>query len=68
MILRSKYESTELSGKETELLLLLYHNENKILEREYILNQVWQDTGEYVGRTLDVFISKLRKKWNQMLI
>lgn len=62
MILRSKYESTELSGKETELLLLLYHNENKILEREYILNQVWQDTGEYVGRTLDVFISKLRKK------
>lgn len=62
MILHSKSESTELSGKETELLLLLFNNENKTLEREFILNQVWQDTGEYVGRTLDVFISKLRKK------
>ena len=62
MILFSKSESIELSGKESELLLLLYQHENKILEREYILNQVWQDTGEYVGRTLDVFISKLRKK------
>lgn len=62
MILHSKSESTELSGKESELLLLLYTNENKTLEREFILNQVWQDTGEYIGRTLDVFISKLRKK------
>ncbi|MBL7897789.1 MAG: winged helix-turn-helix domain-containing protein [Crocinitomicaceae bacterium] len=57
-----KTESAELSGKESELLLLLYSNENKTLEREFILKQVWQDSGEYVGRTLDVFISKLRKK------
>ncbi len=62
MILHLNTESIELSGKESELLLLLFSNENKTLEREYILNQVWQDTGEYVGRTLDVFISKLRKK------
>lgn len=62
MMLHSKSESIELSGKESELLMLLYTNESKTLEREFILNQVWQDTGEYVGRTLDVFISKLRKK------
>lgn len=52
----------ELSAKETDLLYLLYTHENETLEREYILNQVWKDEGNYVGRTLDVFISKLRKK------
>ena len=32
------------------------------MEREVLLNKVWGDQGDYVGRTLDVFISKLRKK------
>jgi DNA-binding response OmpR family regulator len=32
------------------------------VERDEILNKVWGDDGDYVGRTLDVFISKLRKK------
>jgi len=35
---------------------------NTTVEREVILNIVWGDEGDYVGRTLDVFISKLRKK------
>lgn len=53
----------ELSGKEVELLLLLYTNKNKVVEREQILKQVWGNEGDYVGRTLDVFVSKLRKKF-----
>ena len=52
----------ELSSKETDLLSLLVSNENKTLERDHILNIVWADEGNYVGRTLDVYISKLRKK------
>jgi len=52
----------ELSSKELELLLLLLQNKNQTIEREAILNEVWNDDGAYVGRTLDVFISKLRKK------
>lgn len=52
----------ELSGKETDLLLLLHAHSNAILEREFILEAVWGDKGSYVGRTVDVFISKLRKK------
>lgn len=52
----------ELSSKESDLLELLYINENKTLERDYILNVVWNDDGDYIGRTLDVSISKLRKK------
>lgn len=57
-----KKNRMELSGKEADLLLLLYNAANTTVEREYILNAVWGDDGDYVGRTLDVFISKLRKK------
>jgi len=52
----------ELTSKESDLLYLLYSSANVTLEREHILNAVWGDEGDYVGRTLDVFISKLRKK------
>lgn len=62
MILIFKDESVGLSSKESDLLFLLFSNENKTLERETILNAVWGDGGNYMGRTLDVFISKLRKK------
>ena len=62
MLLLLKTQSIELSGKESDILFLLFSNENKTLEREYILNIVWGDDGDYVGRTLDVFISKLHKK------
>ena len=52
----------ELSNKEAELLSLLHTSANAPLKREVILEKVWGDQGDYVGRTLDVFISKLRKK------
>ncbi|MGB0177180.1 MAG: winged helix-turn-helix domain-containing protein [Owenweeksia sp.] len=62
MELSYKGESVELTSKESDLLLILYNSANETLERERILNTVWGDEGDYVGRTLDVFISKLRKK------
>lgn len=52
----------ELTGKEADLLLLLYDAVNQTVEREDILKKVWGDEGDYIGRTLDVFVSKLRKK------
>jgi hypothetical protein len=55
-------QSSELSTKEAELLLLLHANLNDTVKRETLLSNVWGDEGDYVGRTLDVFISKLRKK------
>lgn len=55
-------EKIELSSKESDLLLLLYNAANTTLERGDILKNVWGDEGNYIGRTLDVFISKLRKK------
>jgi len=57
-----KEQRIELTSKEADLLLLLYNAVNTTVEREHILNKVWGDEGDYVGRTLDVFISKLRKK------
>ncbi len=52
----------ELTGKESELLLALYNSRNKTMKREDLLQAVWGDEGDYVGRTLDVFVSRLRKK------
>jgi len=52
----------ELTSKESELLNLLYESVNETVDRETILNKVWSDEGDYIGRTLDVYISKLRKK------
>lgn len=52
----------ELTGKESELLFQLYLSVNELVDREEILKKVWGDEGDYIGRTLDVFISKLRKK------
>ncbi len=52
----------ELTGKESNLLSLLNDSVNNTVERDVILNVVWGDEGDYIGRTLDVFISKLRKK------
>lgn len=54
--------TVELTNKEADLLMFLYKNANKTLEREQILKAVWGDEGDYIGRTLDVFISKLRKR------
>ena len=61
-LLKTNSETTELSNKEAELLLLLDASANEAIGRNVILNKVWGDEGAYVGRTLDVYISKLRKK------
>ena len=62
MLLVHDDEKIELSNKEFELLHLLYKHVNSTVEREVLLKEVWGDEGDYIGRTLDVFVSKLRKK------
>ena len=60
-----KKESIDLTSKESDLLSLLHSSMDETIEREKILKVVWGDEGDYVGRTLDVFISKLRKKFSE---
>jgi DNA-binding response OmpR family regulator len=54
-----------LTLKETELLSLLVQKQNTIVKREYILVNLWGRNDYFLGRSLDVFISKLRKKLTQ---
>lgn len=58
-------DTTELTGKEAELLMVLHTHVNETMEREQLLKEVWGDEGDYIGRTLDVFISKLRKRLDE---
>ena len=51
----------QLTLKEAELLQLFFENKNTVLKREDILNQIWKDDNYFIGRSLDVFISRLRK-------
>ncbi|MBS1951907.1 MAG: Two-component transcriptional response regulator, OmpR family [Cytophagales bacterium] len=50
-----------LTQKEAEVMKLLCHNRERVLKREEILKSVWGDDDYFMGRSLDVFISKLRK-------
>jgi DNA-binding response OmpR family regulator len=50
-----------LTKKEAGILKLLCENKNKVIERELIANLVWGDDSYFVGRSLDVFITRLRK-------
>ncbi len=54
-------ETIQLTQKESAILALLVTQPNTLLKRTYILNSVWKEDGYFVGRSLDVFISKLRK-------
>jgi hypothetical protein len=51
-----------LSKKECELLAIFVANKNQIVKREELTKKVWEDHGVFVGRSLDTYISKLRKK------
>lgn len=51
-----------LSKKECELLAIFVTKPNEIIKREELTKRVWEDNGVIVGRSLDTYISKLRKK------
>lgn len=54
-------EKEVLTQRESELLKLFSENRNKVLTREQILRNLWGDDDYFMGRSLDVFISRLRK-------
>jgi len=61
LLLKHPAGNKTLTAKEAVLLRLLYSNRDRILKREEILNTVWGDDDYFMGRSMDVFISKLRK-------
>lgn len=55
-------EETSLTKKEFEILLLLLQNQGRVFSREDILAKVWNDEVYVLDRTIDVNITRLRKK------
>lgn len=54
-------KEVSLTQRESDLLLLFIKNKNSVLKRQEILNAIWGDDDYFMGRSLDVFISRLRK-------
>ena len=55
-------KTIDLTGTETRLLLIFASSPNETIERSRLQKEIWEDEGVIVGRSLDMFISKLRKK------
>jgi DNA-binding winged helix-turn-helix (wHTH) protein len=55
-------ETMDLTGTETRVLHVFASSPNETIERSRLQKEIWEDEGVIVGRSLDMFISKLRKK------
>ena len=58
-------EVTRITEKETEVIKYFYENKNLLVKREDLLRAVWGTNDYFMGRSLDVFISKIRKYLNR---
>ncbi|MEQ8414650.1 MAG: response regulator transcription factor [Imperialibacter sp.] len=59
--LRFKDGETKLTRRENDLLFMLVSRKNQLVKRDEILLQLWGDDDYFAGRSLDVFVSRLRK-------
>ena len=55
-------QTIDMTATETRVLLIFALSPNQIIERSRLQKEIWEDEGVIVGRSLDMFISKLRKK------
>lgn len=55
-------KSIDLTKTETRVLRIFVLSPNEVIERSRLQKEIWEDEGVIVGRSLDMFISKLRKK------
>lgn len=61
LVLNSNGLITRLTYKECKLLQIFFRHCDKLIERDVFLKTVWEDDGFFVARSMDVFVSKLRK-------
>jgi DNA-binding response OmpR family regulator len=54
-------ETKKLTSRESELLRLLCESANRVLDRNYALKAIWHDDSYFNARSMDVYITKLRK-------
>jgi len=58
-------KAISLTHREAHLLFHLYNSKNEVLDRSFILKKLWNNDDFFSGRSMDVFITKLRKKLKQ---
>ena len=63
--LKYKEEYQRLTEKETQLISYLYAHKNNMVRREDILKEIWGNDDFFSGRSMDVFISRLRKYFKE---
>ena len=63
--LKYKEEFQRLTEKETQLISYLYAHKNNMVRREDILKEIWDNDDFFSGRSMDVFISRLRKYFKE---
>ena len=54
-------KSRTLTYRENQILVMLYEKRNRVLERKEVLKQLWGDDNFFNARSMDVFITRLRK-------
>ena len=61
LLIKDPENEHQLTQREGELLKYLLENKNKVLKREEILSELWGQNDYFMGRSMDVFISRIRK-------
>lgn len=61
LLIKTPSETIQLTQREAELFKYFYQNSNTVLKREDILTKIWGKDDYFLGRSMDVFITKLRK-------
>lgn len=64
-LLCSPSDNVPLTKKEADVLRMLASNLNKVVKREKVLTDVWGENDYFMGRSMDVYIARLRKKLAQ---
>jgi DNA-binding response OmpR family regulator len=59
--LKTPKKEYKLTQKESDLLAFIIRNKNQLIKREIMLKSIWGENDYFLGRSMDVFISRLRK-------
>lgn len=65
MCLEWNNQSQQLTEKEAALIDFFYHHKNQLIKREQILKAIWNTDDFFTGRSMDVYISKIRKYFQE---
>jgi DNA-binding response OmpR family regulator len=65
LCLKLENKTQQLTEKEAALIYYLYQHKNQIIKRDLILRAIWKNDDYFSGRSMDVFITKIRKYFHE---